>query len=54
MNFDPRTEAQREQEEEEARRREEFEDLMVALKVLLRQGQKRAAILLINKCYPDD
>ena len=53
MNHDPRTEARFEAEAEEIERQEQFDDLMTALKCLLKAGEKKAAIMLINKVFTE-
>jgi len=54
MNFDPRTRAREEAEDEAAEREEKLADLLTAVKCLLVNGEKKAAILLIEKVFPDN
>jgi hypothetical protein len=53
MNFDPRTYAREEEEDRLAELEEKFEDFFIAIKCLLLNGEKKAAILLIEKCFPE-
>jgi hypothetical protein len=57
MNFDPRTHAREEAEDEAAdeaaEREEKLADLLTVVKCLLANGEKKAAILLIEKVFPD-
>jgi hypothetical protein len=53
MIFDPRTRAREEAEDEAAEREEKLADLLTVIKCLLANGEKKAAILLIEKVFPD-
>ncbi len=52
MYPEPRKRALNENEEEE--KTQELADLLAAVKCLLVNGEKRAAILLIEKVFPDN
>lgn len=54
MKFDPITTAREEAEDEEAEREEKLADFLAAIKCLLVNGEKKAAILLIEKVFPDN
>jgi hypothetical protein len=53
MRDDPRTLAREEEEDEAAEQKEMLEDLITAVKCLLKNGEKKAAISLIEKILPD-
>ena len=51
MNLDPRTEAAFEAACEKCEQEEMLDDLMTAVRYFLKNGEKRAAILLIEKAF---
>ena len=54
MNFDSRTKAREEEEDEEIKRMEDFDDMMIAIRHLLLNGNKKAAISFIDRMFSEE